>query len=390
MRTRESEKQLKPEIELLLCCARRGLDAAHAARLKAILQGSIDWELLFALATQSGLLPLLCEHLGPSSLLPPNFREANRQNAVRALFLTAELLRIIDRFSEKQLLALPYKGPVLSQMAYANPLLRQFDDLDFVVPQRFISSVYKEMARLGYQPKFQRVQSSGGADVHIPGEYVFVHKVNRAMVEVHTAGTLRHFPRLPNIEDMSRRSMEVTLNGRQISTFGWADTLLMLCVHGAKDFWSRLIWIADVAGIVDRLDAADWKRVLTEARKCDAERMLRLGLWLARAIFESKVPADILQNVERDRVAARIGSELRRRLLYQKKHPQGIVWRSRYRIGMVQSIWKGTSYWLRLSTTLAEEDWVAAPNARIRGVTYAFLRPLRLWRKYRRSVALNK
>jgi len=390
MRARESERQLKPEIELLLCCARRTLDAGRAARLKEILQSLIDWEVLFSLAVQSGLLPLLCEHLGPSSSIPPNFREANRQNTLRALFLTAELLRIVDRFSQKEIPALPYKGPVLSQTAYAGPLLRQFDDLDFVVPQRFIANVYEEMAVLGYEPKFQRDQSSGECDVHIPGEYVFVHKVNRATVEVHTEKTLRHFPRPPDIEDVGRRSMEVTLNGRQVSTFGWADTLLMLCVHGAKDFWSRLIWIADVAAIIDRLDAPDWERLSAEAKKYDAERMLRLGLWLAREIFGSNVPGDVLRSAESDGVAVQIGSDLCGQLLQQKERAQGIVWRSRYRIRMVQPIWKGTSYWLRLSTAPTEEDWGAVPNGQNRGVTNAFLRPLRLWRKYGRSVGPNE
>lgn len=386
---RESEKRLKPEIEVLLCCGQRALDGAHESRLKEILQEPIDWEFLFSQATQNGLLPLVCEHLGHLSTIPDQFREANRKDALRALFLTAEVLRITDRFSQRQVPLFPYKGPILGQLAYANPLLRQFDDLDFVVPQKFIDGVYEEMGALGYEPKFQRSRLSTEPDADIPGEYVFVHKVNRAVVEIHTEATLRHFPRPPNIQDMSRRSMEITLTGRQVATFGWADTLLLLCVHGAKDFWSRLIWIADVAEIIDRLDAPDWERLFAEAKKYDADRMLRLGLWLARVVFGAKLPGSILQNVEGDQTVARVGNELCEQLLYEKKKLRGIVWLSLYRIRMVQPTWKGALYWLRLSSAPTEEDWATSPNESGRGVRHGFRRPLRLWRKYRHSVESN-
>lgn len=390
MRVRESENFLKPEIELLLCCARKSVDGAHAERVKEILLGSIDWKSLFSLATQNGLLPLLCENLKVSNPMPVQFREANRQNALRTFFLTGELLRIVGRFSQKNIPALPYKGPVLSQIAYDNPLLRQFDDLDFVAPQRFIPDIYQEMALLGYEPKFRRPHLSKDADANIPGEYVFLHKVNHAMVEIHTEATLRHFPNRPNIEDMSRRSMEITLNGRQVSTFCWADTLLMLCVHSAKDFWSRLLWISDIAEIVGTVDPAGWERVSVEAKKCGAERMLRLGLWLAQDLFGSAPPASILREVGGDRTAARIGKVLCEQLLRQKTQPQGVAWRSRYRIQMVQSSWKGILYWWRLSTAPTEEDWASIPNWTSSGIQHALLRPLRLWRKYRRSIEANK
>lgn len=390
MRARESAKYLKPEIELLVCCARQHLNAAHAARLNEILQGSVDWEFLFRAATQHGLLPLLSEHLPVSSATPSQFREANRNHNVRTLFLTAEALRIADRFASQNLPVLTFKGPVLAQMAYGNPSLRQFDDLDFIVPQRFIADVYEQMDVLGYRPKFQLPRRSGEAKVHIPGEYVFVHKVNQAMVEIHTEATLRHFPRPPDIEDMSRRSTQIVLNGKAVTTFGLADTLLMLCVHGAKDFWSRLLWVADVAEVIDRIDAAEWECILVQAKKYDTERMLRLGLWVARVICGSELPVRVSQDVEADSTAARIGGVVRDELLHQEEHPRGVVWRSHYRIRMVQPIWKGILYWLRLSTAPTEEDWVVAPDGTAGAIQHTFLRPLRLWRKYGRSIEPEK
>jgi len=37
---------------------------------------------------------------------------------------------------------------------------------------------------------------------------------------------------------MSRRFITVEISGRKMRTFSVEDTLVMLCVHGAKHFWT--------------------------------------------------------------------------------------------------------------------------------------------------------
>ncbi len=116
---------LKPEIDLLLSCARKNLDPRHSIRVKQVLQGDIDWQLLIRLADQNGLIPLLCHHLTQcSDAIPPNWftklRESNRQNAIRALFLTSELQRIIEGLHLCGVTALPYKGPISACLAYGD------------------------------------------------------------------------------------------------------------------------------------------------------------------------------------------------------------------------------------------------------------------------------
>lgn len=390
MRAPEPAGQIKPEIEILLRCAKKTLALSESSWLGEIPAARIDWPLLLQLATANGLLPLVCEHLlGNSTMVPPEaaarFRDANRRNVFRALFLTAELLRITESLRRRQIPALSYKGPVLGQLAYANPLLRQFDDLDLVVPQRFMPQVYEEMETLGYEPKFPRDRFlvSGSAD--IPGEYVFLHKVNGAMVEWHTESTLRHFPRPPNLEQMARRATTVSLSKKKVPTFAPADSLLMLCVHGAKDFWSRLVWVSDVAALAQKLTDADGEELLREADNCDGGRMVRLGLWLATSIFGFTLSGGVSQSMEQDRVARRMGLELREQLLDRRQSPAGLAWRSLYRIRTVARTGQGIRYWLRLSTAPAEEDWSATERGPLPRARYALLRPLRLWRKYRQS-----
>ena len=386
----------KPEIDILVCCARRTLDGVQLGRVRQRLAQPVNWSLLVQLANENGLLPLLCEHLleNFADAVPPEIaaqlRAEKRQSALRSLFLTAELLRIVELFEQSGLRVLPYKGPVTAQLAYGNPSLRHFDDLDIVVPHRFMPQVYERMQSLGYQAKLPRERFVATDSREIPGEYVFVHKVNGAMVEFHTERTFRHFPHPPDFENMAVHSATVCLNNRDVRTFANSDMLLMLCVHGAKDFWSRLVWLADIVSLIEKCTDEDWKRLAREAETLDAGRILNIGLWLARSIFDFQPPMHVSQRIDLDRVAGRIGNELRNQLLSCNELPEGIVWRSLYRIRSVSGIAKGLRYWLRLSTAPAEEDWSAGDGAPSSRTRFAFVRPLRLWRKYGRSLRAEK
>ncbi len=280
--------------------------------------------------------------------------------------------------------ALPYKGPISACLAYGDVALRQFDDLDIVVPQASIARVYDEMDALGYQPRFLRERFLSGNGKNIPGEYVFVHKINRAIIEFHTDRTLRHFPRVPDLTGMIGRANTIHLNGRQVPTFSTPDTLLMLCVHGAKDFWSRMIWVADIAAVSGMLTKGDWELLCAQSKECDAQRMVSLGLWLAQSLFlESNTPN--ASYLECDHATVKIGIALRDHLLESKPLSEGLWWRSLYRIRMVKPLPKGIAYWFRLSTAPTEEDWSLSNDSLGRRAPYPLLRPLRLWQKYGRG-----
>ena len=50
---------IRPEIELLLCCARTCMDSRRAERLRTLLRKDIDWTYLLQMALRQGIMPLL-------------------------------------------------------------------------------------------------------------------------------------------------------------------------------------------------------------------------------------------------------------------------------------------------------------------------------------------
>lgn len=372
---------------MLVTCARKLMDDAQRSRLTELVAQPLDWAVLMHLANENGLLPLLHKHLtaaaGSIRLdVLKQISQSNRESALRGLLLTSELLRILDAFHQLGIPAIPYKGPVLAARAYGDASLRQFEDLDIVTPQRFMPEIYNAMQSLDYQARLPRERFVAESSEAIPGEYVFVHRENKAMIELHTEWTLRHFPVRPDIEAMVRRSTVVSVDGKDVTVFAAEDELLMLAVHGAKDFWARLIWVADVAETVKESPKFNWERVITEAKRLKASRMLNLGLSLARGILNLTLPPEIVSQIEADATVKRVTQHFVRNPVSGEAIPEGAFQRSLYRIRMVEGSWNGLRYWVRLSTAPAEEDWAMTniPN-RFSG-SYAFLRPFRLWKKY--------
>jgi hypothetical protein len=53
----------RPEVELLLCCARTHLDSPRAVRARTLVRTRLDWDALFTVAARHSMLPLLYQHL---------------------------------------------------------------------------------------------------------------------------------------------------------------------------------------------------------------------------------------------------------------------------------------------------------------------------------------
>jgi hypothetical protein len=72
----------------------------------------------------------------------------------------------------------------------------------------------------------------------------------------------------------------------------------MLCVHGSKHLWERLIWVCDIAEVIRVHHQMDWDLLMQNASKTGAERMLLVGLLIAHTLLDAPVPASILRQAQ--------------------------------------------------------------------------------------------
>jgi hypothetical protein len=378
---------VSPEKELVLACARTRMTPRGAERIRALAAGGIDWDLLLMAAAENSVLPLLASQLPAlagdlfQNEQLERLKSGARAAGIKSLQLSAELIRVIEALRGAEILALPYKGPVVAVQAYGDLALREFEDLDIILPQRDMARASEVMRGLGYEAKFPWIFS---AEALVPGEYNFFDRARRVIVELHTELTLRHFPVAPNLDELARDGASVAIGGHNVATFGMEDTLVLLCVHGTKDFWERISWVADVAEFVQR-NELDWQRVVRRAYAWKAERMLWLGLTLAARLLDAPVPAEIWKRIEDDAVALAVAREIGDRLVARSVRVRGAAESFHFRRQMIAGGLDSWGYGLKLATAPAEEDWMMVKLPRALAPLYVVLRPLRLFRKYRGS-----
>jgi hypothetical protein len=362
------------------------LPQPRAARLSELLHRSVDWSALLALAEQHGVLVLLIDRLKDlQQATPPDIRETlrewQRRQTVSTLNLTAEMFHLLERLAALRIETLVTKGPALSVRCYGEPGMRQYGDLDLIVRDADMQRATEAMIALGYAPKvpLSAIQAS-----KFPGEYAFHKPATDLLVEFHTERTFRYHPRRLPIETLFARRSSVTVDGRAVPTLSIEDELVLICIHGAKHLWERVMWIADVAALISN-NPLDWNRAVAAAREVGAEKILRLGLRLAMDVTGAVLTEQVAAQVRGDSGVTRLAAQIGKRLASADTSKMGIVERAAFRVKMRGGFWDGFVYLVRLSLSPTEEDWVTGAETQRSWLLDALGRPVRLARKYGRN-----
>jgi hypothetical protein len=355
-------------------------------RLANVVRDSFSWPVFLRGAEEHRVLPLVAarvKDLDHALILPQlhdKLRELQRAQTLFALQLTAELFRLLAHFANAGIQVLITKGPALAVRCYGEPGMRQYGDLDLIVREADMRRATQAMLDLAYEP---RIPLSAIDAKKTPGEYAFRKPGTDLLVEFHTERTFRYHPRPLQLAKLFERSAYVVIDGRNVPVLSLEDELVLICVHGAKHFWERLMWIADVAALISR-QPLDWDRALAVANEVGAQRMLRLGLRLAADLLGAELPAQLEATVQSDRAVAKLAAQIESRLAHRELHEIGIFQRAAFRVRMRGGFLSGLAYLLRLSLTPTEEDWTSGKEGDSRAFVDAISRPLRLARKHSR------
>lgn len=412
-------ESISREMQLLISCARTRLDAASARQVRHLLAGKLDWDFVTRAAEENSVTPLVARHLGPVvaeiawmagetgevgaifgrvAAAVGRLQDAARANSLRCLLFAGELVRIVEALRAEGVAAIPYKGPVLAAQAYGDVSAREFEDLDIIVAQREIAKADRVMRGLGYRARFpgalegaaaRERDSAGGIGRArageaglVPGEYTYRDEARGILVDLHTERTMRHFPKALEFDELAARLVSVRVGGNEVRTFGAEDGVVMLCVHGAKDFWARLSWVADVAELIKATPGMDWDLAMRRAKQLGAARMLRVGLAVASGWLGARLPEAAAASVRADETAGSVALRLAQRFSRREASALSAGERLTFRREMVAGYFGGWHYAMRLALAPAEEDWEIMSLPRPLAPLYVALRPLRLLRKY--------
>ena len=372
-----SNLEFSPELKLIIAAATPRFHGAGNAETNAILEGVRDWNSVGELAARHGLRPLCFELIrkfnrgsAPADWLE-SLANSIRPVSQRSLALSAELLSILDTLERAGTLAIPYKGPALAAQAFGDVARREYGDLDLLTHQREISAIGDALQREGYRAAVPLERTLK----NIPGQYSF-SRPGGPLVEFHTERTLRYYPRPLDLTKLASRLAAVRIGDRQLQTFAPEDALTILSVHGSKHLWARLMWIADIAWLIQSTQQFDWSAAIECAESRGASRMMLTGAGLASELLGATIPEDIARRVRENSGVASLMRAARTELF---SSPASAIQRARFRIGSLDGFGAGLRYLLRLTVSPAEDDWAGEDCGQI---SSALSRPARLLRKY--------
>lgn len=384
----------RPEIQLILACARTSIDDEGADRIRRLLKNDLDWLYISKKAQQHGVMPLLYRSLsccqkdavpeGVLSRLQGSFHDNIRFN----LFRTRELLKLLRLCELRGIPALSFKGPLLAAQAFAHPGLRQYVDLDVLVHKEDVPEVQNLLLSAGYRLAFPITRIGRVIAAFAPGKDLIFVK-GRVVIELHWRLTDRYFDFPLDMKGLWRRLVPMSLAGSTVRSLPLEDLILYLCLHGTRHSWERLAWICDVAELIRVNPEIDWDSLMNRASTLGNERSLALGLFLASDLLGASLPEDVSARIQIDPkvrlVAARV-----RELLFQQENKgldisywyrHHLLMRERFRDRVRIYIHYGRRYF-RLTVTPNTRDYALLPLPGSLSFLYYMLRPVRLVREY--------
>jgi hypothetical protein len=374
-------------MSLLLACARTDIDEEMEERIRSLAVNATDWEKLSELAFHHRVVPLLSRSLSstilkdvPSDTLA-RLRRYYKGNVARNIYLFNELLEILTLLKAHEIEAIPFRGPIMAEIAYGDMSLRQYDDIDILVDSSDVLMVKDILISEAFDP--EEYLSERQEEIHLRDNFhLEFNKNNEIHLEIHWRITPKAFGSYLDFETLELQEHKFPLNGHQVQILQPSHRLIASCLHATTHNWERLGWICDVNEIVRGFSTEDWGITLQKAKEHHCERFLFLGVNLANHLLDSPVPNHLNALIQADKALSSITDFLIDKL-YQPQ-PQNFTATERYFtwVRLHKGLHRQIKAGIDLSIVPNTRDWEVIILPRSLSFLYLFLRPFRLWQKF--------
>ena len=307
-----------PAFEVMCLAARLEFSSNEAAQTKKLVSQGVDWPRFLASVERNYVAPLVHRNLkaiadsGVPAKVLDTLRVRSKITAFKNETFAAELARLSQVFESIPIRALNYKGAVTAEEYYGSISLRNFNDLDFLVHRNDMPALIEVLQLQGYQ---NSADLSAKEFEHYIAEFKeFLFTRGEISIEPHWSLTARRYPFDVNFEELWKRSRTLKFRGSDLRVMSGEDSLLVLCVVGAKGKWQRLQMVTDVAACVRTFPNLDWASVQATARATGTVRILHLGLFLATELSGAQLPEGLTRNINKDRTVPKLARNVARAL----------------------------------------------------------------------------
>jgi hypothetical protein len=229
-------------------------------------------------------------------------------NLHKALLLSGEFVRVVERLSQAGIDFIPYKGLALAETVYGDIALRQAGDIDLLIHPADLKRVQEAMGKIGYVPHLNFSEDEEAAYIKSGYECAFDGAAGKNLLEVQWAIEPHFYAVDVDLQGLFRRAQTVRVMGLDTKSLSPEDLFVVLGLHAAKHVWGRLIWLCDLER-VSRLPL-NWKRIAEHAQQLGVVRILHVTLLLAEKLLGSSYPELAAENLPADSAAETLAEEI--------------------------------------------------------------------------------
>jgi hypothetical protein len=365
-------------------------------RLNALLDHDVDWNVVQMHARRHGVEAMVHHRMHGDARVPAAVREAlaasSRATAHFNMHRLHVLLDLLRRCAHAGCRVVPFKGAVLAQRYYGNLAFRRFADLDVLVAPADLPAVKEILQTMHFAPlrtgkaEDQALQAHIGVEMHRAADQV--------MVELHTELLNKTLAYHLEAADVLQRATLTAVGGQPLYTMAPHDLLLYLCAHGTKHHWARLKWVADVAHVLQGHPELDAEALCQHARALHCERVLLLGLHGAERWLEAPLAPAFQSAIAADPVVDELARFIETNWLWTEAGlDRTIRWQQVRFFARTRRRWRDAwPMWieyLRRSLEPSGQDRAFVDLPRPLTPLYALVRPVRIWRDWRRGPVAN-
>lgn len=296
---------LRLESEFLVWCARTVVTNEVAERIRWSAQGPLDWAVVLDLARYHGVGPLLYRSLSAycSDLVPlESLTQLRRRTQAVALLnrlLAREIVVLCEAMAARGVPVIPIKGATLAASIYGDVALRDFNDMDLLVPERAIADAQAVLLASGYE-RNDCSSAPGGTDREEGPYHLFIKGRMPFRVDLQWTIEQQYFTFQLDRPEFWKHCVPLVVENTTVHGLAPEDLLIVLCVHGSKHVWEELKWVCDVAELLRSHRHLDWERIYSNASAWRCRRLVSMGLSLAHRLLDAPLPGTVLARFSDD------------------------------------------------------------------------------------------
>jgi len=183
-----------------------------------------------------------------------SFPEAKAQHLLKL----NTFLAISDLFFREGIPFIPQKGPVLSFRIYGDPLVRTYNDLDFLIDSERIPEAFRLLSKGGFRAssyEFPEEECRRALLMRHVNELYLWNPDLETGIELHWDLTGVMLPGQAGQSGIIEENSTVLgFEGRDYRVLNQELELLFLVIHGSLHGWNRLKWLLDVRELLRKYD----------------------------------------------------------------------------------------------------------------------------------------